>query len=435
MEPADGIKPAQKQEKADTRSKAEDQQNAARPDGAAQRGLHSATLPEDAAAATDSLERASEATQPGMAVGPTGNCNGYWEDAQLHVGHATKRPLDDDDPPAKPGIKRPRTHAGQREARTPGDMIGTGREADQSESKVGISAASNGQTGQAGKGADVQRTPEMSSIDGTGLEEGAHEVVAGGVVQRSVQEVAECLACNLCYSIFRDPITAPECMHSFCRQCIEAELVGSAGGNICPACAREGERTLLGANPFAYHRLQPDFVLEALVRKIFPQTIRVEYEKRRPQYVPQRLGQSLAEPMSRPSRARGQQMPPADVVPLFLHQKGGEDGAADRKQLEMPYLRVPKALPVAVLAKYVAQRLSQARARVQLFYKDRELQQGLTIQEAADTCQELDGKRSTLLELCYMVVQAAPEPSNTAEDGDVGERMSKPNENMKSSCR
>ncbi len=73
------------------------------------------------------------------------------------------------------------------------------------------------------------------------------------------------------------------CACSFCRQCIEAELVGSAGGNICPACAREGERTLLGANPFAYHRLQPDFVLEALVRKIFPQTIRVEYEKRRPQ--------------------------------------------------------------------------------------------------------------------------------------------------------
>ncbi len=59
--------------------------------------------------------------------------------------------------------------------------------------------------------------------------------------------------------------------------------------------------------------------------------------------------------------------------------QGGEDGAADGKQLEMPYLRVPKALPVAVLAKYVAQRLSQARARIQLFYKDRELQQGLTV--------------------------------------------------------
>lgn len=59
--------------------------------------------------------------------------------------------------------------------------------------------------------------------------------------------------------------------------------MGSVGGCICPACAREGERTLLGANPFAYHRLQPDFVLEALVRKIFPQDICVQYERKRPQ--------------------------------------------------------------------------------------------------------------------------------------------------------
>ena len=69
---------------------------------------------------------------------------------------------------------------------------------------------------------------------------------------------------------------------SFCRECVEAELVGSLGGNICPACAQEGERTLLGANPFAHHRLQPDFVLEALVRKIFPRHILEDYEKHRP---------------------------------------------------------------------------------------------------------------------------------------------------------
>lgn len=166
----------------------------------------------------------------------------------------------------------------------------------------------------------------------------------------------------------RSALVADACPgpRSFCRECVEAELVGSSGGNICPACARDGERTLLGANPFAYHRLQPDFVLEALVRKIFPRHILADYEKRRPkvhlsahwrsfvvwvitpqalklmpdsmqvirtewilsyvvmcaaQYVPQRIGQLITEPGTRPSRARGQQMPPADVVPLFLHQK------------------------------------------------------------------------------------------------------------------
>lgn len=36
----------------------------------------------------------------------------------------------------------------------------------------------------------------------------------GDVVQRSLQGIAECLACDLCQGILRDPITAPECMHS-----------------------------------------------------------------------------------------------------------------------------------------------------------------------------------------------------------------------------
>ena len=52
---------------------------------------------------------------------------------------------------------------------------------------------------------------------------------------------------------------------------------------MCPACANAGEQTLLGANPFAYHRLQSDFVLEALIHKIFPDDIREAYDKQRPE--------------------------------------------------------------------------------------------------------------------------------------------------------
>lgn len=36
----------------------------------------------------------------------------------------------------------------------------------------------------------------------------------GDVVHRSLQGIAECLACDLCHGILRDPITAPECMHT-----------------------------------------------------------------------------------------------------------------------------------------------------------------------------------------------------------------------------
>ena len=36
----------------------------------------------------------------------------------------------------------------------------------------------------------------------------------GEVVQRSLQGIAECLACDMCQGILQDPITAPECMHT-----------------------------------------------------------------------------------------------------------------------------------------------------------------------------------------------------------------------------
>lgn len=45
----------------------------------------------------------------------------------------------------------------------------------------------------------------------------------------------------------------------------------------------------------------------------------------------------------------------------------------------MPYLRVPKGLLVAVLAKYVAQRVCEAEAKIQLFHKDKALSEGQTV--------------------------------------------------------
>ena len=50
-------------------------------------------------------------------------------------------------------------------------------------------------------------------------------------------------------------------------------------------------------------------------------------------------------------------------------------------------------------------------------------------------CKALDERRSTLLELCYVVVQTAPEPSGTVGNQDDGDRISKPDELMNSSCR
>ena len=64
------------------------------------------------------------------------------------------------------------------------------------------------------------------------------------------------------------------CKRSFCRECIEGALGPGTGGFKCPACMGEGRQTLLGANPWAAGRLQPDFVLDALLRKLLPEDVR-----------------------------------------------------------------------------------------------------------------------------------------------------------------
>jgi hypothetical protein len=60
----------------------------------------------------------------------------------------------------------------------------------------------------------------------------------------------------------------------YCRGCIEPAVLNPAGHNVCPACAREGAETFLGRNPFAMQRLQPDFSVDAIVRKLLPPDVR-----------------------------------------------------------------------------------------------------------------------------------------------------------------
>ena len=60
----------------------------------------------------------------------------------------------------------------------------------------------------------------------------------------------------------------------YCRDCIEPAVLNPAGHNVCPACAREGTETFLGRDPFAMQRLQPDFNVDAIIRKLLPPDVR-----------------------------------------------------------------------------------------------------------------------------------------------------------------
>lgn len=61
---------------------------------------------------------------------------------------------------------------------------------------------------------------------------------------------------------------------SFCRGCIEPAVLSPSGQHVCPACVREGSETFLGRDPFAAQRLQPDFNVDAIIRKLLPPDVR-----------------------------------------------------------------------------------------------------------------------------------------------------------------
>ncbi|CAM6019303.1 unnamed protein product [Sphagnum balticum] len=71
-----------------------------------------------------------------------------------------------------------------------------------------------------------------------------------------------CLTCPLCNSLLRDATTISECLHTFCRDCIHAEL-SNGETECCPMCS-----VSLGTLPL--DKLRPDHQLNDLKAKLFP---------------------------------------------------------------------------------------------------------------------------------------------------------------------
>lgn len=98
----------------------------------------------------------------------------------------------------------------------------------------------------------------------------------GAVVWRSKEKLAACLSCDLCHEVLKDPVTAPECMHSFCRDCIDQHVLYGGTKNICPVCKATDLQTVFGPQPFQHGKLQFDPMLADMIRKLFP---RADVEK------------------------------------------------------------------------------------------------------------------------------------------------------------
>ncbi|TVU41903.1 hypothetical protein EJB05_15462 [Eragrostis curvula] len=74
--------------------------------------------------------------------------------------------------------------------------------------------------------------------------------------------IAPCVSCQLCGGFLRDATTIPDCLHSFCRECI-VEKFRIEDISCCPKCGID-----LGCSPLK--KLRADHSLQAIMSVIFP---------------------------------------------------------------------------------------------------------------------------------------------------------------------
>ena len=72
----------------------------------------------------------------------------------------------------------------------------------------------------------------------------------------------KCLTCPLCSYVFREATTISECLHTFCKDCITAEL-SNGESECCPMCH-------VGLGTLPLEKLRTDHQLNDLKEKLFP---------------------------------------------------------------------------------------------------------------------------------------------------------------------
>lgn len=227
----------------------------------------------------------------------------------------------------------------------------------------------------------------------------------GAVVWRSKEKLAACLACDLCQEVLKDPVTAPECMHSFCRDCIDQHVLYGGTKNTCPVCRTTDLQTVFGPQPFQHGKLQFDPMLADMIRKLFP---RADVEKgiQERQDAEAKFRASLA-PVKKPKAGHTKTPPQSITAPARAPMGNGlpastsvsppqtKSGPAanaragvflqtseSHMQLALPYLWVQQGMPLKSLCAYVSNqlRLDNAVYQVSLECEGTSLQSAVTVQ-------------------------------------------------------
>ena len=219
-----------------------------------------------------------------------------------------------------------------------------------------------------------------------GAEDEATATNDGNVVWRSKEKLAACLCCDLCSSVLMDPVTAPECMHSFCRDCIDHHVLFGGTKNTCPVCKTDGLETVLGPQPFQHGKLQFDPMLADMIRKLFPRPdVEKSIQERRDSEAKYRASLPVKKPKTGsartpaqtgtfvaghvPAAAAGTSVPvqalqsshvnPSSCVPLpAANARVGLFLQTDAQtNLHLPYLWVQQTMSLKSLGSYVCSQL------------------------------------------------------------------------------
>jgi hypothetical protein len=67
-------------------------------------------------------------------------------------------------------------------------------------------------------------------------------------VSEHIRNLGEALKCPLCLKMMQEPVCLAQCMHAFCKVCIEGSFL-KTGKNECPICKTAATRRSLLACP------------------------------------------------------------------------------------------------------------------------------------------------------------------------------------------
>lgn len=102
------------------------------------------------------------------------------------------------------------------------------------------------------------------------------------VVQFALKDLHPFISCTLCDGYFRNAHTIPECMHTFCKICIQRHFFQNANGGpiTCPNCHIQ-----LGPYKSSGSKIIFDRNIQSIVDKLFPH-FNEQIKKRKEQFKP-----------------------------------------------------------------------------------------------------------------------------------------------------